>query len=135
VILSAVRKKLIAASTLTDVVPANRLFIEMAGRETPRPYGVIHGINLPPAETTQDGSSALCDGLFQFDWYADTSVDAANVAAIAQKVLQDFGGALPDGSTIQFVETVAKGNDQFQVAGTSFIFRSFFRMTAFYTEA
>jgi DNA-binding NarL/FixJ family response regulator len=134
-ILSGIRSKLAAESTVTAVVPAKRVFIGMALRESARPYIVIYGIDMPPAATTLEGSSALRDGEFQIDSYADTAVDARLLSNIVQAALQDFRGTLPDGSSIQFVETTADGDDTFAVGGSSFIFRSFFRITAFYTEA
>jgi len=134
-ITSGLRSKLAAEPTVTDRVPAKQIFIGMARREAARPYGVIHAIDVPPAAFTLDGSSRGREGLFQFDWYADTAVDARIIATIAQAALQDFCGELPDGSTIQFVGTVADGDDNFEVGGNSFLFRSFFRMKAFYTEA
>jgi len=139
-ILSGIRSRLAADSGVSALVAANRIFIGMAARQVARPYVVLHGINLPPAETTLDGSSALRDGEFQFDSYADNAVDARKLSNLVQAALEDFGGTLddgspPDGSTIQFVGVTADGDDSFEVAGSSFIYRTFFRIKAFYTEA
>jgi hypothetical protein len=135
VILSGIRSQLATVSSVTDLVPAKQIFISMALREAARPYIVIHGINLPPAETSLDGSSALRDGEFQFDSYADNAVDARKLSNTVQSALQDLGATLPDGSKIQFVETTADLDDSYEVGGTSFLFRSAIRMKAFYTEA
>jgi hypothetical protein len=135
VILSGIRSQLATVSSITDLVPAKRIFIGMALREAARPYIVIHGINLPPAETTLQGSSALRDGLFQFDSYADNAVDARKLSNTVQVALQNLAADLPDDSTIQFIETTADFDDSYEVGGTSFLFRSVFRMKAFYIEA
>lgn len=134
-ILSGIRARLVADANVGARVSANGIFIAMARREAARPYIVIHGINLPPAATTLEGSSVLRDGEFQIDSYDDTAVDARELSNTVQAALQDFGGTLPDGSTIQFVGTTADGDDTFEIGGSSFLFRSFFRIKAFYTEA
>ncbi len=103
------------------------------------PYIVVHLINVPPADASLDGVvTNLIDGEFQFDSYAD---DASNGALTARQLnravrelLQDFDGTLSDGTVIRFYDVSADFDDNYEVGGTSFLFRSVLRLKAFYTE-
>lgn len=134
-VISGIRTRLIQDSDIAALVPANRVYISMAEREARRPYIVCYRIDAPPAGVTLDGSSALKDGLFQFDCFADTQIDAEKLAKIVEASLEDYGGSLPDGSDIQFIETQNCGDDAYEIGGSSFVFRSVLRMKAFFTEA
>jgi len=134
-IMSGIRTRLAQDSGISALVPSDRVYIGMAQRESRRPYIVCYRVDAPPAGVTLDGSSALKDGLFQFDSYADTQIDAEKLAKLVEASLEDYGGTLPDNSTIQFYETQNCGDDAYEVGGASFIFRSVLRMRAFFTEA
>src|SRR6185312_1354522 len=118
-VISGIRSRLIADTDISALVPADRVFVGMARREAARPYIVCYRIDAPPAGVTLDGSSALKDGLFQFDCFSDSQVDAEKLAKLVETSLEDYGGELPDGSTIQFVETQNCGDDAYEIGGSS----------------
>lgn len=134
-VISGIRTRLTEDTDVSAAVPSARIFIGMARRESARPYIVCYRVDAPPAGVTLDGSSALKDGLFQFDAFADSQIDAEKLAKLIETSLEDYGGSLPDGSTIQFYETQNCGDDAYEIGGSSFVFRSVLRMRAFFTEA
>ncbi len=105
-----------------------------APETAPAPYLVIHRINTPPAGQTMDGASALKDGELQFDSYANDALTAQKLSRTVCNTLENYGGGLPDGSTIQFVEVTADMDAGFEQGGTGYLFRSILRLAAFYTE-
>jgi hypothetical protein len=103
------------------------------------PYVVVHLINVPPADASLDGVvTNLIDGEFQFDSVADDANNGALTARqlnrAVRELLQDFDGTLSDGTVIRFYDVSADFDDNYEVGGTSYIFRSVLRLKAFYTE-
>lgn len=105
------------------------------------PYIVIHLPDTLPAEETLEGVTVQRDGEIQFDTYAN-DVNGAQTArqlaeAIRQVVLPDgsyFSGTLSDGTVISFYSVVAGLDDNYEVGGIGFLFRSVLKVKAFYTE-
>jgi hypothetical protein len=105
-------------------------------------YLVLNLVSGLPAETTLDGISDLIDGEFQFDSYASKSgmpdpQTARNLSnAVRDYLLKTFvSGALPDGSTIQFVAVPMDHDEPYELGGSGYSARTLLRVKAFYTEA
>jgi len=139
-ILTGIYKQLLLSTAVTAQLaapPAQSIFKNVAVKQAARPYLVLNRVAAPPAESTLDGISALIDGEIQFDAYAD-SQDAANALAHAVRdyLMNTFNaGALPDGTTIQFVDVPMDHDEPYEQGGAGYIFRSLLRLKAFYTEA
>jgi hypothetical protein len=113
----------------------NSIYFTLAPKQAPAPFLVIHRINTPPAGQTLDGVSDLIDGEIQFDSYAGDAITAQKLSRAVRDALKNFGGPLPDGTTIQFVEVTADMDAGYEQGGTGYLFRSILRLAAFYTEA
>ena len=100
-----------------------------------RPYVVIHVLNAPPAEATLDGSSDLVEGELQFDCYADDQISARKLSRAVRDVLKNYQDSLPDNTVISSCEVTMDLDDPYEVGGGGYLFRSLFRLRAFYTEA
>lgn len=112
------------------------VFINVAIKGAPRPYLILNRVGAVP-EATLDGVSRLIDGEIQFDSYADTP-QAAQQLSTAVKIFftETFNaGALPDGTTIQFVDVPMDHDEPYEQGGIGYIYRSLLRLKAFYTEA
>jgi uncharacterized protein DUF3168 len=136
-ILPGLYKKLIADPGVSAILatPADSLFINVAVKQSARPYLVMNLVDGRPAEATQDGSSELIDGEFQFDAYADDPTTARKLSRAVRDSLKNYSGALPEGTVIQFVEVTMDHDEPYELGGGGYIFRSLLRLKAFYTEA
>jgi hypothetical protein len=98
------------------------------------PFLVIHRITTLPAGETLDGVSDLIDGEIQFDSRAADQPAAQKLSRAVRDTLKNYGGALPDNTTIQFTEVAADFDDGFELGGQGYLFRCILRLKAFYTE-
>jgi hypothetical protein len=143
VLLIGLSKQLALASAITSLLgtrpagnPADTgIFISQAIKGAQAPYVVLHLVDGPPAASSLDGVSELIEGEPQFDSYASDPTIARKLSRAVRDYFKNFSGALPDGTTIQFVDVTMDGDDNYEVGGTGYIFRSFVRLKAFYTEA
>lgn len=122
---------------LTSGQAGNSVHFVRAPKQPITPFIVIHLPSVPPAEATMDGSSQLIEGLIQFDCYdkdENGAEDARQLCRAIMNLLSSFGGTLNDGTTIQFTDVIANFDDNYEVGGEDFLFRSVVRLRAFYTE-
>jgi len=117
--------------------PELAVFITAATKQPPRPFLVMNRVGAPPAGATQDGISQLIDGEVQFDSYADTPQAAETLShAVRDYLMTTFNaGALPDGTTIQFVDVTMDHDEPYEEGGMGYLYRALLRLKAFYTEA
>jgi hypothetical protein len=119
--------------------PPNTLaiYINVAMKQSQRPYLVLNVVSAPPAEASLDGISALIDGEIQFDSYADTPQAAQQLSnAVRDYLMKTFNaGALPDKTTIQFVDVTMDHDEPYEQGGAGYIYRRLLRLQALYTEA
>ena len=117
--------------------PAQSIFINSAGKNPPRPFLVMNRVSAPPAGSTLDGISDLIEGEIQFDAYADTPQAAETLAhAVRDYCMKTFvSGALPEGTTIQFVDVTMDHDEPYEEGGIGYLYRSLLRLKAFYIEA
>lgn len=128
-----------AVTSLLGKPPANSqdgppIFFAAAPKQPLTPFLVLHKINTPPAGETLDGVSDLIDGELQVDSYANDQITAQRLARAVRDALKNYGGALPDGTTIQFTSVTAELDDSYEVGGQGYLFRSLVRLKAMYTE-
>lgn len=114
---------------------SSAIFFGAAGKQPGQRFLVINVLQAPPAATTLDGSSNLIDGELQFDAYAENQLYARKLSRAVRDYFKDFGGALPDGTTIQFTEVTTDRDAGYEVGGEGYSYRSMLRMSAMYTEA
>jgi Na+-transporting NADH:ubiquinone oxidoreductase subunit NqrA len=119
-------KKLLGAPT--------NVFFSLAQKQALAPYVVLHVVNAPSAENTLDGSSALTEGEIQFDCYANDQPTARTLAQTVRNLVQDFTGALPDGTVMQFSDVTMNADDPYELGGGGYVFRAILRVRALYTE-
>lgn len=122
---------------LTSGQAGNSVHFVRAPKQPITPFIIIHLPSVPPAEATMDGSSQLIEGLIQFDCYdkdENGAEDARQLCRAIMNLLSSFGGTLNDGTTIQFTDVIANFDDNYEVGGEDFLFRSVVRLRAFYTE-
>lgn len=143
---SGLYEQLINAPSITALLTsgqaANSVHFVRAPKDPPTPFIVLHLPNVPPAEATFDGSSELIEGFVQFDCYAadDTSglgggaLNARQLNRAVRDLFKNFSGTLPDGTTISFTDVLADFDDNYELGGENFLFRSVLRLKAFYTE-
>lgn len=105
-------------------------------------YLVMNLVGAPPAATTLDGISDLIEGEIQFDSYASSlgmadPVTARNLSnAVRDYLLKTLvSGALPDGSTISFVDVTMDHDEAYEQGSSGYVARTLLRVKAFYTEA
>jgi hypothetical protein len=112
------------------------IFISVAIKQVNRPFLVMNLVSGPPAEATLDGISALIDGEIQFDSYADTPQQAQQLSrATRDYLMKTFNaGALPDGTTIQFVDVTMDHDEPYEQGGIGYLYRRLLRLKALYTE-
>ena len=115
--------------------PYTGIYFSVAAKGAPAPYVVMHVSEAPPAEASLDGQSELIDGEIQFDSYAADGVTARKLSRAIRDALKNFSGALPDGTTIQFVAVTMDLDDPFEIGGQGYVERSVLRLKALYTEA
>lgn len=103
---------------------------------------VMNLVGAPPAESTFDGISDLIEGEIQLDSYASAAgmadpVTARNLSNAARDyLLKTFvSGALPDGSTIRFVDVTMDHDEPYELGGSGYSARTLLRLKAFYNEA
>jgi hypothetical protein len=115
---------------------ADSIFIDLAQKQAPRPHLVMTLVSGPPAEASLDGIAQLMEGEIQFDSYADKPQDARTLSnAVRDYLMTTFNaGALPDGTTIQFVDVTVDHNEQYELGGVGYLYRVLLRLKAFYTE-
>lgn len=130
---SASVSSLIGASP--NAKPGTAVYFTMAAKGSPRPYVVISIVNVPPAEKSMDGSTALTDARIQFDSYADDQLSARALSKAIKLLLEDFIGPLPDGTMITFTSVNVDSDGPYQVGGAGYLFRSILDLSCFYTEA
>jgi hypothetical protein len=128
-----------AVTSLLGKLPPNSqdgppIFFGAATKLELVPYLVMHKIPSLPAGQTLDGVGELIDGEIQFDSYANDQITAQKLARAVRDALKNYGGSLPDGTTIQFTEVTAELDDNFEVGGEGYLFRSLVRLKAMYTE-
>jgi hypothetical protein len=113
------------------------VFINVATKQAVTPFLVMNLVAGPPAEATLDGISDLIEGELQFDSYADTPQAARKLSRSVRDFLMTTlnGGALPDGTRIQFVDVTMDHDEPYEQGGTGYIYRSLLRLKALYTEA
>lgn len=125
-------------SLLTPGQAGNSIHFSSAPKQPLTPFIVIHLPSVPPAEQTLDSASALIEGLIQFDVFASDIANGAQSASQLVRALKNLFVGLNttfnDGTTIQFVEVVIDADDGYEEGGQSFLFRSYIRFKAFYTE-
>lgn len=142
-ILTGLYEQLLASPAVTAILAptpstnpqATGVYFSLAAKLAPRPYIVIHIVHAPPAAGTLDLTTALIDARLQFDSYADDAITARKLSRAVRDLFKDFSGALPDGTTISFTELNTDMDDQFEVGGEGYLYRSLIDMSAFYTEA
>jgi hypothetical protein len=111
------------------------VYLSSAGKQAPAPYVVLHLLDGPPAEHTQDGPSGLQDGRFQFDSYGPDQPTARKLSQAVRDALKSFSGALNDGTTIQFYEVAMDTDEGYEIGGTTgYLFKAVLQLRAFYTE-
>lgn len=117
--------------------PGQSIFINSALKNPPRPFLVLNRVGAPPAGSTLDGISDLIEGEIQFDAYADTPQPAETLSHVVRDYcMKTFvSGALPDGTTIQFVDVIMDHDEPYEAGGVGYLFRCLLRLKAFYTEA
>lgn len=98
------------------------------------PAVVIHVVHNPGIGTL-DGTTDQADGRFQFDSYANDQPTARKLSKTIKKLLQDYHGALSDGSIIQGTEVNLDQDGNFEAGGTGYIFRAILDVSLFNTEA
>lgn len=113
----------------------NGIFISLALKQAQRPYLVLHLAGGPPAEGTLEGITALVDGEIQIDSYGDDPVSARQVSKAVKAAFANFSGALPDGTTAQFVDITMDVDEPYEQGGGGYLYRSLLRLKAFYTES
>lgn len=138
-LLTGIYAQLLTAPSVTSVLgagAADQIFINLALKQAVRPYLVLNRVGAPPAGSTLSGTSDLIDGELQFDAYADTPQIAEQlVHAVRDYFMRTFvSGALPDGTTIQFVDVSADHDEPYEQGGTGYIYRALLRLKAFYIE-
>ena len=139
-LLPGLYSQLIAAQPVSSLLaqPAKgSIFINVAVKQSATPFLVMNLVAAPPAEATLAGISDLVEGEIQFDSYADTPQAARKLSrAVRDFLMTTFNaGALPDGTTIQFVDVTMDHDEPYEQGGTGYIYRSLLRLKAFYTEA
>lgn len=119
--------------------PANvvsAFFFGAASKQPPQRFIVINLLDGPPAATTLDQTTALKDGEFQFDSYAETQLVARQISQAIRDLLIDLvATALPNGVVITFTENTVDRDLGYEVGAESYVFRSLLRLRAFYTES
>lgn len=113
------------------------IFIDVAVKQPPRPFLILTTVAAPPASGSLDGVTDLIDGELQFDSYADTPQAARKLSrAVRDFFMKTFvGGALSDGTTIQFTDVLMEQSEAYELGGVGYIYRYLLRLKAFYTEA
>ena len=111
------------------------VYISRADKQPPVSYIVIHTVDAPPAAHSLNGPSGLSDGEFQFDSCGPDQLTAQALSLAVKNALEYLGGALSDGTTIQFYEVALDADEPYEVGGGSYVFRRCLRLRAFYTEA
>ena len=113
------------------------IFINVAVKQANRPFLVMNLVAAPPAEASLDGISGLIAGEIQFDSYADTPQQARQLSrAVRDFLMTTFNaGALPDNTSIQFVDVTMDHDEPYEEGGSGYLYRSLLRLKAFYTEA
>ncbi len=139
-ILPGIYSQMLKATPITTLLGAgaqNQIFIGVAMKQAARPYVVLNRTGSLPAGQTLDGISALQDGEIQLDTYADKPQDAQLLSAtIRDYFLNTFNaGALPDGTTIQFVEVAMDHDEPYEQGGVGYLYRALLRLKVFYTES
>lgn len=131
-----------AASIVSLLAPPNNsqpiidaVFFGAAAKEPPKRFVILNVVDQEPAGQTHDGKSALMDGEIQFDSYAESQLASRQLSRAVRFLLQDFGGPLSDGTTIQFTEVTMDRDAGYSVGAQGYIFRSLLRIKAMYTEA
>ena len=117
--------------------PTDNVFINFATKGSRRPFLILNLVGGPPASGSLDGITALIEGEIQFDSYGDTPQDARKLSrALRDFLLNTFNaGALPDGTTIQFVDVTMDHDEPYEEGGSGYLYRTLLRLKAFYTEA
>jgi hypothetical protein len=119
--------------------PANAVsafFFGAASKQPPARFIVINVLNAPPAATTLSQTTALIDGEFQFDSYAESQLVARQISETIRGLLIDLvGTSLPNGVTITFTENTVDRDLGYEIGGESYVFRSLLRLRAFYNES
>lgn len=126
-----------AVQALLGAPATGSVFIVAAIKQANRPFLVLNRVGAPPAASTLDGISQLIDGEIQFDSYADTPQQAQQLSlAVRDYLMTTFNaGALPDGTTIQFVDVTADHDEGREEGGIGYLYRSLLRLKALYTES
>lgn len=127
---AAVQQKLATPAT-------GSIFIDLATKQPGRPFLIMTIVSAPPAEASLDGISSLAEAEIQFDSYADTPQASRSLSnAVRDYLAKTFnGGALPEGTTIQFVDVTVDHSEPYELGGVGYIYRTLLRLKAFYTEA
>jgi hypothetical protein len=111
-------------------------FFGAAGKQPPQRFIVISLLDGPPAATTLDKTTALKDGEFQFDSYAESQVVARQISETMRDLLIDLVQvALPNGMVITFTENTVDRDLGYEVGAEGYVFRSLLRLRAFYNES
>jgi hypothetical protein len=117
-----------------DGVPQFPVYLTRADKQPPLNYLVIHVIDDPPAAHSMDGPSGLSDGEFQFDSCGPDQATAQALALAVKRSLQNFSGALSDGTPITFYEVAMDGDAGYEQGGSGYVFKHVTRLRAFFTE-
>ena len=138
-ILPGIYKQLLKANAVTQLLSspaAQSIYINVAVKQSNRPYLIINRVAAPPAASSLDGMSQLIEGEIQIDSYADDQPTASKLSSAVRDYLMNTfsGGALPDNTTIQFVEVTMDHDEPYEQGGAGYLYRALLRLKAFYTE-
>jgi putative Ig domain-containing protein len=118
--------------------PANvvsAFFFSAAGKQPPQRFLVITLLDGRPVATTLDLTTALRDGQFQFDSYAENQLVARAISQTVRDLLIDLVNAtLPNGTVITFTENTLDRDMGYEQGGTGYVWRSLLRLSGLYTE-
>jgi hypothetical protein len=131
---AAAVQQLLSKLAPINSVPQFPVYLSRADKQPPANYIVIHTIDAPPAAHSQDGPSGLSDGEFQFDSFGPDEPTAQALSLAVKRALQDYSGALSDGSTIGFYKVTWDADEGYEQGGEGYVFRRALRLSAFYTE-
>lgn len=141
-ILQGLYKQLLLAVPVTSLLggaatAAGSIYENVAIEQPPASFIVLNRAEAPPAGATLDGISDLIEGELQFDSYAPNSAAAKKLSlAVRDYLMKTFNaGALPEGSTVQFVDVTMDHDEPYELGGAGLISRAMLRLKAFYTES
>jgi hypothetical protein len=137
-LLKGLQQQLTAQSAIATLLATpTSVYLNAAKKGAAPSFLVLNLTSVLPAGSTLDGVSDLIDGEIQIDSYAGDQVSSRKLAnAVRAYLMKIFvSGALPDGTTIQFVDVTADQDLPYELGGEGYLYRCMQRYQAFYTEA